>query len=122
MTKKDSPLGLGDIIYFDAGPKPQGTNHEEKKRRPWLVVSDQFLNKTTPFAVLVPITSTNSGFPTEVLLDQSKTNSRVGGVLLLEQMGSFDLENRDYDYGEYISPDLLPMAEIKDKIKALLNV
>ncbi len=61
----------GDIIYLDFDPQ---AGHEQKGRRPALVVSNYTYNKITRMALVCPITNTDRGFPLHVGLD-SRTQS-----------------------------------------------
>ena len=72
-----SNLRRGDIIMLENAPKPE-KNHEQKGYRPWLVVSDPFLKKFTPFAWVIPFTSEDKSFPTVV-----KWNPKQAGTCLL---------------------------------------
>lgn len=113
-----SMLKKGDIIMLDNAPKPHN-NHEQKGYRPWLVISDPFLRKFTPFAWLIPFTSEKKHFPTVVDWDAKTAGTKTTGTLLVEQMTSLDLENRSYklvDHTDHIPPI------VYDHIKAILAI
>ncbi|WP_367341833.1 type II toxin-antitoxin system PemK/MazF family toxin [Limosilactobacillus sp.] len=111
-------LKKGDIIMLDNAPKPP-YNHEQKGYRPWLVVSDPFLRKFTPFAWVIPFTSEEKDFPTVVKWDSQQTGTKTEGTLLVEQMKSLDLENRHYRLVDHT--DHIP-AEVYEHIKAILGI
>ena len=50
----------GDFISISFDPQ---TGHEQKGRRPALVVSNDLFNKHTGLAIVCPITNTDRGFP-----------------------------------------------------------
>ena len=113
-----SSLKKGDIIMLDNAPKSE-ENHEQKGYRPWLVVSDPFLRKYTPFAWVIPFTSEEKRFPTVVHWDPRRTNTKTKGTLLVEQMTSLDLESRNYKLVDHT--DHIP-EEVYDHIKAILAI
>jgi mRNA interferase MazF len=53
----------GDIIWLDFDPQ---TGHEQKGRRPAVVLSPKMYNQKTNLAILCPITSKEKGYPFEV--------------------------------------------------------
>lgn len=113
-----SYLEKGDIIMLDNAPKPEN-NHEQKGYRPWLVVSDPFLRKFTPFAWVIPFTSEEKSFPTVVRWSPKQIGTITKGTLLVEQMTSLDLEHRHYRLVDHT--DHIPV-EVYDHIKAILGI
>lgn len=113
-----SELKQGDIILLNNAPKPKH-NHEQKGYRPWLVVSDPFLRKVTPFAWIIPFTSEEKKFPTVVKWDGAKYGTKTEGTLLVEQMTSLDLENREYKIVDHT--DNIPY-QVFQNIKNILAI
>ena len=56
----------GDIITLDFDPQ---TGHEQKGKRPAIVISNSTFNNFTRMAMVCPITNTSRGFPLHVALD-----------------------------------------------------
>ena len=84
----------GDIVIVDFDPQ---TGHEQKGRRPALVISNDDYHTKTKFLIACPITNTRSGFPTHVLLDD-KTHTT--GEIMCEQVRSLDISARNTVYKE----------------------
>lgn len=98
----------GDIITLEFNPQ---AGHEQKGRRPALVVSNNTFNNFTKIAMVCPITNTNRGFPLHVPLDErTKTN----GVIMCEQVKSLDINARNAIYQEKVPADI--MEEVIDII------
>ena len=79
----------GSIIWVSFDPS---VGHEPSKRRPALVVSSDYFNYRCSLTVVLPITSTDSGFPYHVRIDQDG----VRGFACVEQMKVLDLEARPH--------------------------
>ncbi|MBW1778726.1 MAG: type II toxin-antitoxin system PemK/MazF family toxin [Deltaproteobacteria bacterium] len=78
----------GDIIAITLDPQ---SGHEQKGRRPALVVSKDLFNRTTGWAIVCPVTNTERGFPFHVPLPK---NSKVTGFIMVEQVKSVDFRTR----------------------------
>jgi len=110
-------LGKGDIILLSTEPKPNGTNHEQKGTRPWLVVSEKELNEISPFVWVVPFTSTKRSFPLVVDWNNVAPNGETKGTLLVQQLTCVDVDSRGYRLLEHVKvPD-----EVSNIIKAILG-
>lgn len=90
----------GDIIYLDFDPQ---AGHEQKGRRPALVVSNFTYNKITKMALVCPITNTNRNFPLHVPLD-SKTSTT--GFIMCEQVKALDITVRNAEFFERIPSNI----------------
>ncbi|HKK90577.1 MAG TPA: type II toxin-antitoxin system PemK/MazF family toxin [Desulfobacteraceae bacterium] len=78
----------GDIIAITFDPQ---SGHEQKGRRPALVVSKDLFNQSTGLAIVCPITSTERGFPFHVPLPK---DSKLTGFIMVEQVKSVDFHTR----------------------------
>ena len=94
----------GDIIMIDFDPQK---GHEQKGRRPALVVSNDEFYKRTNLAMVCPITNTISDFPAHIALD-GKTQTT--GEIMCEQAKCLDINSRNAVYVEYVSDDILDEA------------
>ena len=104
----------GDIIYLDFDPQ---AGHEQRGRRPALVVSNITYNKLTKMALVCPITNTNRNFPLHVALN-SKTNT--SGFIMCEQVKALDINFRNATFQERLPSDL--MFEVFDIIYGLIEI
>src|SRR3989344_5783688 len=100
MVKRYKPQ-QGDIVV--AGFNPQ-QGHEQRGRRPALVVSNNIFNEKTGFALVCPITTKDNKFPLHMLLPG---NSTTVGFVLTEQVRSVDLTARKAFFVEKVPESFL---------------
>lgn len=91
----------GDIIKLNFNPQK---GHEQAGYRPAVVVSNNFFNEKTNFAILCPVTNTDNKFPLHIPLDSRTTTT---GVVLCEHIKSLDLTAREYTIIEKLPKDIL---------------
>lgn len=87
------------ILTFD----PQA-GHEQKGRRPALIVSNVLFNKHTGFAIACPITNTDRKIPFHV---QIPTGTSLTGFVMVDQVKSIDYRTRQIKYVEQAPSELL---------------
>ncbi len=103
----------GDVVWLDFDPQ---AGHEQKGRRPALVLSPSRYNRVTGLMVCCPITSQVKGYPFEVNM---KGVRGVSGVALADQIKSLDWRVRHAEKkGKATKPVL---AEALAKVRALLD-
>ena len=78
----------GDIIAITFDPQ---SGHEQKGRRPALVVSKDLFNRSTGLAIVCPVTNTTRGFPFHVPIPKG---SKLTGFIMVEQVKSVDFRSR----------------------------
>ena len=91
----------GDIIAITFDPQ---SGHEQKGRRPALVVSKDLFNRRTGLAIVCPVTNTERGFPFHVPIP---SGSKLTGFIMVEQVKSVDFRARRAMRIEYGSDELL---------------
>ena len=101
----------GDIIWLEFDPQK---GHEQKGRRPGIVLSKKEYNQKSNLAIICPITSKIKGYPFEV-----RINSIIQGVILSDQIRSIDWKSRNAAFIEKIPEEIL--KEILENIDLLLN-
>ncbi|MEJ5188860.1 MAG: endoribonuclease MazF [Breznakiellaceae bacterium] len=99
MVKKYVP-DQGDIVWLDFNPQ-QG--HEQKGRRPALVLSFKEYNEKIGLAIFCPITSKIKGYPFEVEV----MGEKIKGCVLSDQIKSLDWTIRNIEYIEKIKNEKL---------------
>jgi mRNA interferase MazF len=78
----------GDFVTVTFDPQ---SGHEQKGRRPALIVSNDLFNRHTGLAIVCPLTHTDRGFPFHVpVLD----NPDITGFVMVEQVKSIDFRAR----------------------------
>ncbi len=103
----------GDIITLEFNPQ---AGHEQKGRRPALVVSNHTFNNFTKMAMVCPITNTNKGFPLHLTLDES---TKTTGVIMCEQVKTLDIIARNAVYKEKVPIDM--MEEVIDILMGFIE-
>lgn len=93
--------GQGDFVVLSFDPQ---AGHEQKGRRPGLVVSKKAFNERTGLAFVSPITSTKRGYPFHV---EISAKAKVSGVVMVDQTRSLDYAAREMRYVGRASPALL---------------
>lgn len=91
----------GDIIAITFDPQ---SGHEQKGRRPALVVSKDLFNRSTGLAIVCPLTNTERGFPFHVRVPES---NGLTGFIMVEQVKSVDFHARRAKRIERASDELL---------------
>ena len=94
----------GDIVYLEFDPQ---TGHEQKGKRPGLIVSNYTFNKFTRMALVCPITNTNRDYPLHVKLDG---RTKTTGVVMCEQVKALDIYARSVTFQEKAPGDILEEA------------
>jgi mRNA interferase MazF len=78
----------GDFIAVSFDPQ---SGHEQKGRRPALVVSNTLFNERTGLAIVCPVTTTDRAYPFHVPIIN---NPDIGGFIMVEQVKSIDFRAR----------------------------
>ena len=99
----------GDYIAVTFDPQ---SGHEQKGRRPALVVSNDAFNRHTGLALVCPITNTRRDYPFHVPISG---DAHLAGVVMVEQVKSIDFIARDARRISRAAPGLL------DEVLSLLD-
>jgi len=78
----------GDFVTVTFDPQ---SGHEQRGRRPALVVSNSLFNKHTGLAIVCPLTNTDRRFPFHVAV---VSDPNVSGFVMVEQVKSIDFRAR----------------------------
>ena len=90
MVKKYVPE-RGDIVWLDFNPTK---GHEQKGRRPSVVLSPVEYNDKSNLALFCPITSISKKYPFEVVIKEKE----IQGIVLVDQIKSFDWGKRKIEF------------------------
>lgn len=112
MVKKAYIPDRGDIIWLTLDPTK---GHEQKGRRPVLIISPRKYNAMTNMSLACPITSTVKDYPFEVVIKSPKIN----GVVISDQVRALAWKDRKADFVAKIPKDALD--EVIKKIKLLIS-
>lgn len=102
----------GDIIWLDFDPQ---AGHEQKGRRPAIVLSPHLYNEKTNLAILCPITSKEKGYPFEVQINGKK----IQGVALSDQIKNLDWKIRNTEFIEKLQ--VITLNEITENSRMLIQ-
>ena len=94
----------GDIVYLDFDPQ---AGHEQKGRRPALLVSNNLFNRVSSLTMVCPITHTDRNHPFHVRLDE---RTKTDGVILCDQARMLDLQSRNASFEEKAPDDIVADA------------
>jgi mRNA interferase MazF len=91
----------GDIIWLDFDPQ---AGHEQRGRRPALIVSNESFNNFSRLAIVCPITNREKDHPFHVKLDD---RTKTSGVILCDQVRTLDIHARNFEYIEGVTGEIL---------------
>jgi mRNA interferase MazF len=91
----------GDFVMLSFDPQ---SGHEQKGRRPALVVSKYLFNKHTRLSLVCPVTNTSRNIPFHIPVP---TPSALTGFVMVEQIKSVDYLNRRVQFIGQASTQLL---------------
>lgn len=94
----------GDIVYIDCGPQ---SGHEQKGRRPALVISNNIANRRSPFVMVCPITHT---LPKNPFFVKVPDGVKVDGYVLCNQARMLDANSRNAAYIDRVDTETLHEA------------
>jgi mRNA interferase MazF len=82
----------GDFVAITFDLRP---GHEQRGRRPALVLSNDLFNKHTGLALVCPVTQTQRDYPFHVAIPEGRG---VSGFVMVEQIKSVDYRARGADH------------------------
>jgi mRNA interferase MazF len=91
----------GDFITLSFDPQ---SGHEQKGRRPALVISNSLFNKHTGLAIVCPVTNTNRKIPFHLPVPE---NSSLTGFVMVDQVKSVDYRARRAKFIEKADDELV---------------
>ena len=91
----------GDFIVATFDPQ---SGHEQKGRRPALVISNSLFNKATGLTIVCPITNTNRNIPFHIKISEK---SSLTGFIMVEQVKSIDFISRRVKFIEKSDDEVL---------------
>ena len=91
----------GDFIVATFDPQ---SGHEQKGRRPALVISNSLFNKATGLAIVCPVTNTNRNIPFHIEVSEKYS---LTGFVMVEQVKSIDYISRRVKFIEKADGEML---------------
>jgi mRNA interferase MazF len=105
---------VGDLVWLTFDPH---AGHEQRGRRPALILSPRTYNSKTRLAVACPITGRVKGYPFEVPLP---TSGPIGGVVLADHLKNLDWRARRARFAAKAPTDVV--TEVRDRLRVLLGL
>lgn len=103
----------GDLVWLDFTPQ---SGHEQRGKRPALVVSPKEYNQKSGLCLCVPLTSKIKGYPFEVPC----TIQDKEGVILSDQLKNVDFKARGASFIQQCDIETLKM--VKENLALLLEI
>lgn len=92
MKSGDYIPDRGDIVWLNFTPQ---AGHEQRGKRPALILSPKIYNEKTSLCLCLPITSKIKGYPFEVMLPEDLP---IQGVILSDQIKNLDFSVREVSF------------------------
>src|ERR1700693_5918293 len=103
----------GDIVLIDFDLQ---VGHQQPKRRPALVLTDQRYNRASGLAVVCPLTSQRKPYPFSLPV----TVGKVEGAILVDQLKSLDWAGRNAEFHSKVATKTL--ATVRQYVGVLLSI
>src|SRR6267378_4300593 len=104
----------GDLVWLTFDPQ---AGHEQRGRRPALILSSRLYNAKSRLAVACPVTSQVKGYPFEVVLPP---HGAIAGVVLADHAKNLDWEARRAVFEAKAPAEVL--ADVRERLRALLGL
>jgi mRNA interferase MazF len=104
----------GDLVWLTFDPQ---AGHEQRGRRPALIVSPRAYNSKARLAIACPITSHVKNYPFEVALPPG---GRVAGVILADHIKNVDWQARKVAFEAKAPAEVI--TDVREKLRALLGL
>lgn len=102
----------GDIVFTDFDP---AAGHEQRMKRPAIIISPEVFNDKVELALVAPVTSTVRGHGFEVALKGTITK----GVILCQQIKTIDYNYRGISFIEKAPRSVID--EVLGKVRLLVS-
>lgn len=104
----------GDLVWLTFDPQ---AGHEQRGRRPALILSPRVYNSKARLAIACPITSQVKGYPFEVPLPPG---GKVSGVVLADHVKNLDWQARRVEF-EAQAPNEI-VTDVRERLRVLLGL
>jgi len=104
----------GDLVWLRFDPQ---AGHEQRGRRPALILSPRIYNAKARLAIACPVTSHVKGYPFEVPLP---LGGKIGGVVLADHVKNVDWQARRVAF-EAKAPEEI-VTDVRERLRVLLGL
>jgi mRNA interferase MazF len=105
---------VGDLVWLTFDPQ---AGHEQRGRRPALILSPRAYNAKARLAIACPITSHANGYPFEVALPR---NSAITGVVLADHVKNLDWNARRVVFAAKVPAEVL--TDVRERLRVLIGL
>ena len=104
----------GDLVWLTFDPQ---AGHEQRGRRPALILSPRVYNSKARLAIACPVTSQVKGYPFEVPLPPG---GRISGVVLADHVKNLDWQARRVVFEAKAPAEIV--TDARERLRALLGL
>jgi mRNA interferase MazF len=104
----------GDLVWLTFDPQ---AGHEQRGRRPALILSPRSYNSKARLAITCPITSHVKGYPFEVSLPPG---GKISGVVLADHVKNLDWQARRLAFQAKAPADVV--TDVRERLRVLLGL
>ena len=104
----------GDLVWLTFDPQ---AGHEQRGRRPALVLSPRSYNTKASLAIACPITSHAKGYPFEVALP---TDGAITGVILADHVKNVDWNARRAVFAAKAPVEIV--TDVRERLRVLIGL
>jgi mRNA interferase MazF len=104
----------GDLVWLTFDPQ---AGHEQRGRRPALILSPRAYNAKARLAIACPITSHVKGYPFEVMLPPG---GKISGVILADHVKNLDWQARRVVFEARAPLDIV--VDVRERLRVLLGL
>lgn len=104
----------GDLVWLTFDPQ---AGHEQRGRRPALILSPRAYNSKARLAIGCPITTHVKGYPFEVPLP---SGGGVTGVVLADHVKNLDWQARRVEFAAKAPSELV--TDVRERLRVLLGL
>ena len=114
MVARSYVPDAGDLVWLTFDPQ---AGHEQRGRRPALILSPRAYNTKARLAIACPITSHAKGYPFEVALPE---DGNVRGVVLADHVKNLDWNARRAEFAATAPVEVL--TDVRERLRVLLGL
>jgi mRNA interferase MazF len=104
----------GDLVWLTFDPQ---AGHEQRGRRPALILSPRAYNSKARLAIACPITNQVKGYPFEVPLPPG---GKIGGVILADHVKNLDWKARRVEFAAKATNDII--EDVRERLRVVLGL
>ena len=114
MVARSYVPDAGDLVWLTFDPQ---AGHEQRGRRPALILSPRAYNAKARLAIACPITSQVKRYPFEVALP---TGGKISGAILADHVKNLDWHARRVVFESKASAEIV--TEVRERLRVLIGV